>query len=212
MTHYMSMKHNNLSPGADPGFQVRGGGGWGALKKMAPSGGRRETFWGISCGKNTILRQKKHILSNCGGRREKCWGISCEKSRFYAKKSYFFQLGGEGGAPGAHSPHPGSAPVHLIHLMIRQKTGWTNLRRITRWAQRDRQNGISFRIVVSNNYLKQHSLDLNTNDICSNVMYILSNFSSNVAKDWGTEKGISKESMSPWGNGIKPLQSLNTTR
>ena len=46
--------------GADPGFQVRGG----ALKKIAPSGGRREKFW----------------------------GISCETSRFYAKKSYFFQL------------------------------------------------------------------------------------------------------------------------
>jgi hypothetical protein len=29
-------------PGADPGFQVRGG----ALKKIAPSGGRRENFWG----------------------------------------------------------------------------------------------------------------------------------------------------------------------
>ena len=42
-------------PGADPGFQVRGG----ALKKIAPSGGRREN----------------------------CWGISCEKSRCYAKKS-----------------------------------------------------------------------------------------------------------------------------
>ena len=37
------------------------GGGGGALKKIAPSGGRREN----------------------------CWGISCEKSRFYAKKSYF---------------------------------------------------------------------------------------------------------------------------
>ena len=48
--------------GADPGFQVRGGGG--ALKKIAPSCGRPETFW----------------------------GISCEKSRFYAKKSYFFQF------------------------------------------------------------------------------------------------------------------------
>ena len=34
------------------------------LKKIAPSGGRREHFW----------------------------GISCEKSRFYGKKSYFFQL------------------------------------------------------------------------------------------------------------------------
>ena len=44
-------------PGVDPGFQVRGGGG--ALKKIAPSGGRREHFW----------------------------GISCENSRFYAKKA-----------------------------------------------------------------------------------------------------------------------------
>jgi hypothetical protein len=35
--------------GADPGFQVRGG---GALKKIAPSGGRRENFWGISCEKS----------------------------------------------------------------------------------------------------------------------------------------------------------------
>jgi hypothetical protein len=64
--------------GADPGFQVREG----TLKKMAPSGGRREYFW----------------------------GISCEKSRFYAKKSYFFQffLGG-GHAPGVPPP-PGSDP------------------------------------------------------------------------------------------------------
>ena len=46
--------------GADPGFQVRGG----ALKIIAPSEGRCEKFW----------------------------GISCEKSRFYDKKSYFFQL------------------------------------------------------------------------------------------------------------------------
>jgi hypothetical protein len=47
----------NRGAGADPGFKVRGG----ALKKIAPSGGRRGNFW----------------------------GISCEKSRFYAKKSYF---------------------------------------------------------------------------------------------------------------------------
>ena len=46
--------------GADPGFQVRGG----AHKKNAPSGGRRDNVW----------------------------GISCEKSRFYANKSYLFQL------------------------------------------------------------------------------------------------------------------------
>ena len=48
-------KHSRQLAGADPGFQVRGG----ALKKIAPSGGRRENIW----------------------------GISCENSRFYAKKA-----------------------------------------------------------------------------------------------------------------------------
>ena len=43
------------------GFKLGEG---GALKKIAPSGGRRENLW----------------------------GISCEKSRFYAKKSYIFQF------------------------------------------------------------------------------------------------------------------------
>ena len=41
----------------------------GALKKIAPSGGRPENVW----------------------------GISCEKSRFYVKKSYFFSILGGGG-------------------------------------------------------------------------------------------------------------------
>ena len=49
----------------------------GALKKIAPSGGRRENFW----------------------------GISCEKSRFYAKKIIFFPiLGGGGGARRVYAP------------------------------------------------------------------------------------------------------------
>jgi hypothetical protein len=56
----MVIPKSMYTSGADPGFQVRGG----ALKKIAPSGGRHEHFW----------------------------GISCEKSRFYAKKSYFLQL------------------------------------------------------------------------------------------------------------------------
>ena len=47
--------------------------GRGALKKIAPSGGKRVNFW----------------------------GISCEKSRFYAKKIIFFPIlgGGRAGAP-----------------------------------------------------------------------------------------------------------------
>ena len=42
-------------PGANPGFQVRGG---GALKKIAPSGGWREHFWGISCEKSLFYAKK----------------------------------------------------------------------------------------------------------------------------------------------------------
>jgi hypothetical protein len=56
-------------------------GGGGALKKIAPSEGMHENFW----------------------------GISCEKSRFYAKKSYFFQL--QGGARRVRPPPPGSVPA-----------------------------------------------------------------------------------------------------
>ena len=78
-----------LYSGADPGFQVRGG---GALKKMAPSGGRRENFWGISCEKSRFYAKKKSYFSNFRGGARNFWGISCEKSRFYAKKSYFFQF------------------------------------------------------------------------------------------------------------------------
>jgi hypothetical protein len=40
-----------LNAGADPGFQVRGG----ALKKIAPSGGRPENCWGISMDIYVIL-------------------------------------------------------------------------------------------------------------------------------------------------------------
>ena len=46
--------------GADPGFQVRGG----ALKKIAPSGGRRENCWGNSCEN---LRQKIIFFPILGG-------------------------------------------------------------------------------------------------------------------------------------------------
>jgi hypothetical protein len=49
--------------GADPGFQVRGA----ALKKIAPSGGRRENFWGISCEKSRFYAKKNHIFSNFRG-------------------------------------------------------------------------------------------------------------------------------------------------
>ena len=46
------MQHNT---GADPGFQVRGG---GALKKIAASEGRRENFGGISFEKSRFYAKK----------------------------------------------------------------------------------------------------------------------------------------------------------
>jgi hypothetical protein len=118
-----------MYPGADPGLQVRGG----ALKKIAPSGGRREQFWGISCEKSRFYAKnsyffpiaeggtkifgvlhvknhdftpKIHIFSNCGGRHKNFWGISCEKSQFYGK--FFFPI--LGGARAGCTPSPGSAP------------------------------------------------------------------------------------------------------
>ena len=77
-------------PGPDPGFQVRGGRGAGKFLKIAPSEGRREKFW----------------------------GISCEKSLFYAKKSYYFKFMGGGADPGGRTfgaRPPGSAPVVYIN-------------------------------------------------------------------------------------------------
>ena len=74
--HLITPIINQLNKQKDKGFTDQGriqdfklG---GVLKKIAPSGGRRE-----------------HV-----------WGISCEKSRFQAKKSYFFQFQGRR-APGA---------------------------------------------------------------------------------------------------------------
>jgi hypothetical protein len=61
-------------------FKLEGG----ALKKIAPSGRRRENFW----------------------------GTSCEKSRFYAKKIIFFSnFRGQHLPPPPGSP--GSAPVFV---------------------------------------------------------------------------------------------------
>jgi hypothetical protein len=34
-------------------------------------------------------------IAPSGGRSENCWGISCEKSRFYAKKSYLMDRNGD---------------------------------------------------------------------------------------------------------------------
>ena len=47
-----------LYAGADPGFKAMGG----ALKKLSPSGARRENVWSISCEKSRFSA-KNHIFS-----------------------------------------------------------------------------------------------------------------------------------------------------
>ena len=78
-----------------------GGGGGAHLKKIAPSRGRRENFWGISCEKSRFYAKKTYFSNFRGGARN-FWGISCEKSRFYAKKNHIFTnfMGGGGGGGG----------------------------------------------------------------------------------------------------------------
>ena len=91
--------------GADPGFQVRGG---GALKKIAPSGGRREIFWGISCEKSRFYANKLYCFQL---RREarKYLGYFVWEITILRHKIIFFPILG-GARAGCAPPPPGSAP------------------------------------------------------------------------------------------------------
>ena len=66
ISQFILLDNNVLSwrPGADPGFQVRGG---GALKIIATNGGRRENFWGISCEKSRFYAKKSYFFPILGG-------------------------------------------------------------------------------------------------------------------------------------------------
>jgi hypothetical protein len=65
--------------------------GGGALKKIAPSRGRRENFGGISCEKSRFYA-KNHIFSILGGAREIFGVFHVKNHDFTPKKSYFFQF------------------------------------------------------------------------------------------------------------------------
>jgi hypothetical protein len=91
--------------GADPSFQVRGG----ALKKIAPSEGRREKVWGISCEKSRFYAKKSYFLQL---RREarKCLGSFVWKITILRQKIIFFPILREARAECAPPPPPGSVP------------------------------------------------------------------------------------------------------
>jgi hypothetical protein len=79
-----SLLYYKVFPGADPGFQVRGG----ALKKFAPNRGRRENFWGF--------RVKNHDFTPCTTTDDIVCTITYALLRGGSR--------GEGGAPGARPP------------------------------------------------------------------------------------------------------------
>ena len=89
-------QHDNARSGADPGFQVRGG----ALKKIAPSGGRRENF-GVFRVKNHDFTPKNHIFPILGGAREIFGVFHVKNHDFTPKKIIFFPIlgGARAGCP-----------------------------------------------------------------------------------------------------------------
>ena len=97
-----------------------GGGGGGALKKIAPSRGRRENFWGISCEKSRFYAKKSNFYNFRGGARN-FLGISCEKSRFYAKKIIFLPILG-GARAGCPPPPPLNPPLLIAYVVINPTT------------------------------------------------------------------------------------------
>ena len=99
--------------GADPGLQVRWGGGGGAHLKILRRAEWGAKIVGVFRVKNHDFTPKNQIFSKCRGRCENCWGISCEKSRFYAKKSDFSNFRG-GRARCAPPPPPLDPPLGFV--------------------------------------------------------------------------------------------------
>ena len=90
--------------GADPGFQVRGGGG-AHLKKLRRAEGGAKIF-GVFRVKNHDFTPKSHIISILGGPREIFGVFHVKNHDFTPKKIIFLPILGGGGAPGAPPPPP----------------------------------------------------------------------------------------------------------
>ena len=90
----------NLIQGRIQEFKLGGG----ALKKIAPSGGRRENFWGISCEKSLFYAKKSFFPIAEGG--AKIFGVFRVKNHDFTPNKIIFSpiLGGGGGARRVRPP------------------------------------------------------------------------------------------------------------
>jgi hypothetical protein len=87
--------------------------GGGALKKIAPSGGMRENFWGISCEKSRFYAKKSYLFPILGGTRE-IFGVIRVKNRVFTPKNHIFS--NFRGAARRVRPPPVSTPAELIYI------------------------------------------------------------------------------------------------
>ena len=86
------------------------GGGGGALKKIGPSGGRREKCWGISCEKSRFYAKKIRFFPNAEGS-AKIFGVFRVKNHDFTPKNHIFSnFRGGGGRRVRPPPPPESAP------------------------------------------------------------------------------------------------------
>jgi hypothetical protein len=76
--------------GADPGFQIGGGGG-AHLKKLRGAEGGAKIF-GVFRVKNHDFTPKNHIFANCRGRRENSGVFRVKNHDFTPKNNIFFQF------------------------------------------------------------------------------------------------------------------------
>ena len=90
--------------GAMQDFKLGGGGGGGSLKKHAPSRGRRENFWGISCEKSRFYQKIIFFPMAEGG--AKNVGVFRVKNHDFTPKNLIFSNFRGGGGAGCAPPPP----------------------------------------------------------------------------------------------------------
>ena len=93
--------------------------GGGALKKIAPSGGRRENCWGIPCEKSRFYATKSYF-SNFRGGRMKFLGYFMWKITILPPKNHIFS-NFRGGARRVRAPSPLNPPLHCQNLNKKKK-------------------------------------------------------------------------------------------
>ena len=87
-----------------------GGGGGGALKKIAPSGGRRENFLGISCEKSRFYAKKIRFFPNAEGS-AKIFGVFRVKNHDFTPKNLIFS-----------NPPPLNPPLRVASPILHRNT------------------------------------------------------------------------------------------